>query len=334
MYDFEDIRALGRELDPGRPPQRLRQRILDGLSPVAVAPQPIRRQGSPRRWRLGLAAVGLAAAVAAGAVAVHTVGVGPAADLGPTAGHGHGPAGAVDAAALLSGAGRAVRAEAPRPVRADQFVYMESQTTATVRNEGTGAETVTSGRRQVWQSVDGTRDGMVRFTRSPDGQVQESRLPGCRAGQQTDAKGGVTVDQACTAHPAYRDDLPTDADAMLEYLYRAGAGTQNPRDQQAFTVGVDLVRDTALPPAIRAAVFDALAKIPSVTFAGDVVDPAGRPGLAVAITEVQQSRAELIFDKQKHTLLGVRETTVDGGRVLDAAALLKIVIVDRIGATG
>jgi len=329
MYDFDDVTDLGRDLDPGPPPQRLRQRVLDGFHPAVAEAPPARRHPGPRRWRLGLAAAGVAAAVALGAVAVLTL------DRGNAAGPARPSAGAtVEAAAFLSDAARAVRAKAARQVRADQFVYVESLTTTLSRDEKTGTETVGSARRQVWRSVDGTRDGSVRTTRNSDGQVQESRLPGCRDGRETASKGGVAVEQACTAQRAYRDDLPTDADAMLTYLYEVGAGTKNPRDQQAFTAGVDLIRETAVPPATLAAVFDALARIPSVTFAGDVVDPAGRPGIAVTITEVQQSRAELVFDKQGRTLLGERVTALDGGRTRSATALLTMAIVDHVGATG
>lgn len=334
MRDVNGFDDLGQVLDPpGPPPQHLRTRVLEQIM-VAARPEPAQAAGSgarvgrrrfPARLGLGLAA-GLVAAVAGGAVAVQSLGTGV--DLDPPTDRA-----VADAASFLTGAARQVRARAAAPVRPDQFVYVESQTTAISRDEATGAERVETARREAWRSVDGARDGSVRTT-GPDGRSRENRLPGCRDGKETQSKGGVTVELACTPHPAYRADLPTDPAAMLERLHALGAGTKNPRDQQAFTAGVDLVRETQLPPAVLAAVLDALARIPSVTLVGDVVDSAGRPGVAVTITEAQESRAELIFDRGAGTVLGERTTALDGGRILSATAVTKVAVVDRIGVTG
>jgi hypothetical protein len=163
-------------------------------------------------------------------------------------------------------------------------------------------------------------------------------LPGCRDGKQTQSKGGQSETTACTPLPGYVADLPTDAKAMLDYLYDHASGG-NPRDQEAFTAAGDLIREAYLSPAALAAVFDAVARIPGVAVVGDVTDQAGRHGVAVALTEVQGMRTELIFDKTSHAFLGTRSVMVrdsDGlhkGDVFESSAVLKVAIVDRVGQT-
>jgi hypothetical protein len=91
--------------------------------------------------------------------------------------------------------------------------------------------------------------------------------------------------------------------------------------------------------ASLAAVFDAVARIPVVAVVGDVTDEAGRGGIAVALTEVQGDREELIFDRRTRAFLGERSVEVrdqDGlkaGQVLNSTAMLRVAIVDRVGQT-
>jgi hypothetical protein len=129
---------------------------------------------------------------------------------------------------------------------------------------------------------------------------------------------------------------PTDADRMLTYLYQQGSGTKNPRDQGAFDAAGDLIREAYLSPASLSAVFAALARIPGVTVVGDVTDEAGRTGVAVALTEVQGMRTELIFDRRSGAYLGERSVMVKdegglkAGQVINATAVLKVAVVDSI----
>jgi hypothetical protein len=325
MRDFDIIGDLGRTLDPsGPPPHRLRARVLDEL----MTPRTETTVRKPRRrWVFGLAAAAAALAATAAAVVVS------AGNVDVEREPARGPLAFTNAATLLTGAADRARGLAAPIVRPDQFVYTETVATARSRNEATGEEKVETLRRQAWQSVDGTRDGSARTApRDGTGQTREDRLAGCRDGRETHTKGGKTVEVACVPSPAYRTDLPTDTDAMLRYLKEKGAGTRNPGNQQAFTVGADLIGDAYLSPAARAALLEALARIPSVTIVGDVTDEAGRPGVAVTITEAQDSRAEIIFDKVTGDVLGKRTTALDG-RVLYSAAVLTVAIVDAVGAT-
>ncbi|WP_433210659.1 CU044_5270 family protein [Dactylosporangium sp. CS-047395] len=216
------------------------------------------------------------------------------------------------AAEVLHGAAAEARAQTALTPRDDQFVYIESRTKAAALMPGVRA-TFPEEQRTVWLSADGSRPGLLR-TESGDLPLPNER--------------------------GYRADLPTDTEVMRKYLYDHASGG-NPRDQQAFTTAADLIREAYLSPAALAAVFDAVARIPGVDVVGDVTDDAGRPGVAVALTEVQGMRTELIFDKATHAFLGVRSVMVRDdptsglvrGDIFSSASVLRTAIVDRAGQT-
>jgi hypothetical protein len=249
----------------------------------------------------------------------------------------HAPASSAAASEVLHDAAAQARHRPAVPVRGDQFVYVDSLTSNVVY-EGDGKNRITfeSAHRTVWLSADGTRDSLMRS----DG--RDETIAGCRDGHRSTQKGKLTVTEECRPNPGYVGGLPSDGDAMLAYLYRgtADAGPdKNPRDQQAFTAAGDLIHEGYVEPASLAAVFDAVARIPGVTVIGDVTDKAGRPGVAVAMNEVQGDRYELIFDKATGAFLGVRSVVVRAsegvqvGDVIEATAVLKVGIVDRVGQT-
>jgi hypothetical protein len=330
-----DVATTG-ALDPASPipPQRLRRRVLaETAQETGRAGFRLPRLTMPSTgWRIA-AAGGLAAALTAGVLTSQVVNVG-----------GNPPASTASAAVrILQGAASEARSRPAVAVRGDQFIYAESITTAIGMAQGQDSDpgdmTVISQRRQAWLSADGTRDGMIRERAESGGDAKVMEMPGCRDGIRVQSKGGKAFGQPCEPEAHYRMDLPTDADGMLAYLYRAGGDTRNPRDQDAFNAAGDLIREAYLSPASLAAVFDAVAQIPGVTVIGEVKDEAGRTGVAVALTQVQGSRTELIFDARTHAFLGERSTQVrnqDGlkaGQVLDSTAVLKIAIVDRAGQT-
>jgi hypothetical protein len=77
-------------------------------------------------------------------------------------------------------------------------------------------------------------------------------------------------------------------------------------------VGDDL-RETAASPAQRAALYEVAARIPGVELVGRVTDSAGRPGIAVAMTDTSsRSRQVLIFDPTTSQLLAEEQTVVAG----------------------
>jgi hypothetical protein len=244
-----------------------------------------------------------------------------------------------EAAHLLQNAALAalnLPVEVPGP---DRYVYVESVTAYAngEAHDGTivwrlGGPKV----RRIWLSVDGTNDGLLRERPQSDpGGWTETPLAGCRDGHLNPVPRQVGAGGPCRPMPAYRGDLPTGTDAMVRYLYRNSHG-ENPPDQQAFVTVGDLIREAYLPPAALSALYSAAARIPGVSVQRDVVDAAGRHGIAVA-RAFNGIRHELIFDPATYEFLGEREVvTRDGdgltaGQLFGSAAVLRVAIVARPG---
>lgn len=327
MNELTALDRLGMELDPPAelPPARLRYRVLNQVAQGASPARRVRLTG----WRLATAG-GLAAVVTVGVLAAQVLQVGD-----------HAPASSASASEILRGAAAQAQRQPSVVVRGDQFVYVESITTNVSLPQGheprPGEITSASKQRRIWLSADGSRDGrLLERTTSGTAAGLDLVLPGCRDGKSVQTKGGTSATVPCEPQANYHGDLPTDADRMLAYLYEQGSGTKNPRDQGAFDAGGALIREAYLSPASLGAVFAALARIPGVTVVGDVTDEAGRAGVAVALTEVQGMRTELIFDRRSGVYLGERSVMVrdegglKAGQVINATAVLKVAIVDSI----
>jgi len=308
MNEMTILDDLGATLDPaGSPPPDLRRRVLT----QTVRP-------SRRRWLRLAVAGGLAATVTAVALVLQVV---PLGDRPPAA--------RAQAADILLAAAAQATLQPDQVVRPEQFIAIESVATVRSTRESTGESIVHAVHRWAWLSADGTHDGLIR-EQNRAGDSTDLPVPGCTDGHVTQSKGGVTAVSPCTPDPAYVEGLPTTVDGMLVYLYRNADSTKNPRDQEAFQAAANLIGEAYRRPAVLAAVYGALAKIPGVAVVGDVTDEAGRSGVAISLREVQGTRTDLIFDPASHAYLGVR--TVAGDEVQYSAAVLSISIVDRVGA--
>ncbi|GAA1644215.1 CU044_5270 family protein [Actinoplanes couchii] len=132
-------------------------------------------------------------------------------------------------------------------------------------------------------------------------------------------------------------ELPADPDVLLEQVYAATKeDTNKPRDHAAFDYIGDTVDESALSPALTGALFRAAAKIPGVTMVEKSVDALGRPGVAVAMTYLDE-RTEWIFDPATFEYLGQRSylvaDTLDGkaGTLTGTSAVIERAVVDKAG---
>jgi hypothetical protein len=95
----------------------------------------------------------------------------------------------------------------------------------------------------------------------------------------------------------------------------------------------------SVDPQTTAFLYRVAAEIPHTTVVPDAADAAGRHGVAITIDGGGQDREEWIFDRTTYAFLGYRDVTVgdtvDGkaGSVLQATAVLRRAVVDRIGDT-
>lgn len=221
------------------------------------------------------------------------------------------------AAALLEDIALAAEhADVPGDIRDDQFVYVRSKVSWSGYDMGKGTGMIEPVReREVWESVDGSRRGMVtdlyrKFDRTP---VEADRQD-CYRTLQT---------------------LPTDPDKMYAWLNRTSHGS-NSKNEANFVLVADLVNESLMPPAQAAALYRAAAEIPDVFVIADAVDAAGRHGVAIARND-RGRRFELIFDKETKEYLGERQVVLkDGeglkkGDVAARTAVLERAVVDRAG---
>ncbi|GAB4059422.1 CU044_5270 family protein [Catellatospora paridis] len=314
MTELELLRGLRDDVAPARR-SALDQGRAQLLNAMTAPAQAVPRTPAPRfrlRWRIATAA---ALALVATAIAAPAVIGGRGADNPDIT--------RTDAVFVLTAAATAADAQQPVPERPDQYVYVAS--TGTVHGETfacepaarTACTTVPDPdmriERQIWGSVDGTRDGLLR----------------------TRADGAQGWDEFALESPgprAYLDNLPTDPQAMLAHL----RGTVSGKDRkysaagmQEFSRARDLLGENYLPPASLAALYQALATVPGITVTQDVTDAADRLGVAVGI-DVPTARIELIFEPDSYTYLGSRVLNPDG-TIDQETAQLRIAIVDRVG---
>ncbi|WP_372662415.1 CU044_5270 family protein [Amycolatopsis kentuckyensis] len=237
-----------------------------------------------RRWFWAAGAtIGLAAAITA------VVALAPADRVGIGAGVAH-----ADPVKVLTEAASTALKEPAKPPRPDQFLYVKT-------------EYAIPPNREVWLSVDGTRDSLI-------GNVKEG---GCRNGKApmygtNDPRAEGTL-QDCVPRSIYRTDLPTTADGMLAYLY----AKEEDRDGRAGYIGkavYTLAYEQVLQPASYAALFEAAAKVPGLTALDHVTDGAGRPGVGIRFPVPAGSpKAQpivLVFDATTYQFLGTEDSAV------------------------
>jgi hypothetical protein len=263
-----------------------------------------RTRRSHRRTAITIAAAGLAIAIAI-PIALPGGGTGSA-----------GPA----AAALLHRVALRAAQQPPEPAPGPgQYLYTRSESAPTqlyVVGDGTTFMFIQPSVRQTWTGPDGSgrilnTSGAVTFPTEAD------RARWIAAGSP-DLYENVTEDEFFGPDGLlYADyaDLPTDPEELLELIERreiVGVGGPN-GDWETFVIIGDLLRGTYTSPEVRAALYQVAADLPGVELVGEVVDGTGRPGVAVAYTNMNSdapSRTELIFDPRTAALLGRNEVLV------------------------
>jgi hypothetical protein len=329
------LRRWGTELDPPgtMPPPALRVRILN-RQPTRP---PRRPAAAPRMaWSLALSA-GLAVAVTGGVFWAQD----PHSVQAPDPGSASVPA-TVNGMQILHNAAVVVGQQPVAAPRPDQVLFTEEVSIGIARIVGSdGTVTTKPGTpqlRQVWNSVDGTRDGLIRGRPvTGAGLSFTDAVPACRGGRMpvvgADGKiiPGRFEPMRCQALPAFLPGLPTDAEAMLNWLYtNGGSGKLSGPDRSvaAFNAAFGLIERYYLTPATKAALFEALSRLPGVTVQTDVVDLAGRHGVAVRVAPSPSSPAgaspgaqvkagQLIFDPASYAFLGTTSLAILRQAVVD-----------------
>ncbi|SIQ97014.1 CU044_5270 family protein [Micromonospora avicenniae] len=300
----------------------LKAHVAQRAETVPVA----RRAGSRVRFLRGrrlIGVFGLAVALTAGGLAVQAIGVGDRPP--PTA----------DAAEIFRLAADAARQQPELTARPDQYVFTELLTTT---RELPDSGPYITARAQLWQSAGGIAHTQARYRpeTGPDGW---SELRVIRPIDPGDPRRELDE----LPSPAYHGDLPTDPAELLRYLREHPVDLHLPEgaDEQAVYGDESMAYTTArsmlrgyVPPRALAALFELLARQPgAVVMSGDVVDAAGRHGVAIRMPGVIGGNEDLIFDRDTHVYLGNRGSVIRNGKesLQSADALLRVAIVDRPG---
>ncbi|GAA0939308.1 CU044_5270 family protein [Actinocorallia libanotica] len=168
-----------------------------------------------------------------------------------------------------------------------------------------------------WYPVGGQSPGMWRgggegYQVPWPGEIKPERVSGsgwiCESYRNVSEAGrrDMKVVPDCKAgDDRYRRDLPTDVEAMSEWLYSPKKNDPSPPDMRAFNKVVETIRGHYVPPKSRAALFAAASRIPGTVLIEDVTDLVGRKGVAVGMAW-DGVRSDLIFDAATFEFLGER----------------------------
>jgi hypothetical protein len=247
----------------------------------------------------------------------------------------------------------ATNAAEPTP-RPHQWVY-----TKELRVEYGGHKPVTI---ELWDRVDGKQFARPTSNRRTAGtpNVRKERMQllpvpqGCPPGQPQRIRPAVGLGR-WFPNPAA---VPTDPDGLLTAIYQlvkdptcAPIPVGDTVQDRAFML-IDGMLQTVQPAEVRAALYQALAKIPGVTVAQGATDAAGRRGVAFARAAAIEGpgssdwlRLEIILDSHTYRYLGARHvvtrdhfipdtpsgskgTRFRKGQVLVSRAQLALAIVD------
>jgi hypothetical protein len=335
MNDLTSLRDLGDTLDQelrGPSPQ-LRHRVLTGIGQQRA--RIAGRQPWSARRRLAVTGV-LAMALAAALLAASTLRL-----------WGASPAASAQAAQILHLAAVAAQRQPALTTGPSQFIYVQSvETAATLTGSSDGRITsvhLSTNLREIWNSVSGTRDGLLReqprsgtAPGQPTGPWQTTSLAVCSHSWTTPVAGAaLTPPGRCVPQPAVPTGLPTSIQAMVAYLYRNSHG-QNPPAVEAFITAGDLIRESYVRPSALAALFAAAAQLPGVSVVPRAVNAAGQRGIAVQ-QRFRGISQQLIFNPRTYAFIGERQVAVSAasglraGTILDSTAILRLAVVDRAG---
>jgi len=281
-----------------------------------------------RRSRLRLVAV--LAGVAALLVALPTLILGGDGKVQPALGQ-----------VLRAAATTAATQPAEPPPGPGQYFYTRSREAyLTTSVEATRAWSVLVPRiRQTWIAANGT--GRARAVAAkPEFLTAGQRRAWKAAGSPHLGSGGVE-DFALSGQPFLdTSNLPTEPKALRRLIEarkipRVGGP---PGEAETFTLIGDMLRNTYLPPAFRAALYRVVGELPKVELRGEVKDPVGRTGIGVAYTKGSTTH-ELIFDPETSALLGEREVAarripelqVPAGTETGSVTYLESKVVDSLG---
>ena len=250
----------------------------------------------------------------------------------------------------------------PLTVRPDQFVYSHSRgqvTTGIPVGADGEAQVVSETETKAWFAADGLRMVRIEMTNNvnarpatdedarklaahgkslPKPFTQVAPNPNGNPKEQLpiDQPSEPGVDNPTLSWVA---SLPTDPEQLLA-VFRAAAGpsTKHDNDYLTFKTAASFAAraDALLTPAVRTALYQAIALLPGIERVPGQVDLSGRTGVAIG-RNAEGFRYEIILDPVTSRVIGSRMVATAGADVPAGTVIVwsstDKVVVDEVGAT-
>jgi hypothetical protein len=310
-----------RELDPvpssveeEAAPDELLQTIL---ASDAVGSAPSHRRAAPR-WRRGWVLAPLTAAAALALVLA----------VGLPGGEG-GDSGSIGA---LDNVAAAAAAEPPAAELPYLFLKTRSLSVATTVAGGEAWSVYESELREEWSSPDGS--GRVRTAKEAPAFVGPGDRHAWEAAGSPNflahgfAGSSTERDVPVSGFPSAAD-LPTDPDLLARRLRdeaEEGQGSAPVAARMLELIAEDL-RNPAVDPEQRAALYEAAQQVPGLEYLGQTSDPEGRPGKAVGINSGYSggpTTYSLIYDPNSTEVLAYEIRALDPSAYADSGGPLLV----------
>ncbi|WP_326786260.1 CU044_5270 family protein [Streptomyces sp. NBC_00151] len=221
---------------------------------------------------------------------------------------------ALNAAQVLRRAADRSRADdngMPIP-RDDQYMYSKEITHRTYDRRGRKMRLVD----ECWLSVDGSKTTRYIY----NGRIQD------------DPPLGKHEVQSIPLQYSKLKKWPTDPDELLKWFGggRTPGGSEEAGMFAYFEACLFLRGPRVLPPGLRAAAFEAVAKLPAIKIDHDRVDALGRHGIGISYPKMAFG---LVFDPETYAYLGMFERghSDKNGGFSQVKAVVSQGVVDRIG---
>ncbi len=238
---------------------------------------------------------------------------------------GRGDAPTAAAAETLTRVARVAAAQpAPAALGPGEYFYTKSRGASLSTSDSGGRvwSTLVPITRQLWIARDGSgrlleKTGEPEFLSAADKRAWEAAgSPPLGANETSDKRfeaGGLF----------FRDTerLPTEPEELAEVVRARAAGTDVPVNVEMFVVVGDLLRETRTSPELRSALYQVAADIPGIELVGEVKDPVGRIGVAVAVSSDYSGaleRRQMIIDPRTGDLLAEEAVLLRGAKFVQA----------------
>ena len=296
MDDLESLKTYApATVSPSTAATSAARAALQARIETASAPRAMRTRGQRHAWRWVATA---AAALAVAAIGAYVVLGGV--DRPDTA-----------AASVLHQAAATARSQpSPAPLAAGEYLYVKSEGVGLITTSLANGATVNARAtsiREVWM---GAHSRLRETSGKPKFVTAKDRQAWIDAGRPQFYQPGTSTDSLGTYKPL---DLPTNPTILYAQLKLQATGHGTGLYNEMFVLVGDDLRETATLPAVRAALYEVAARIPGVELVGNVTDPAGRAGVAVAMTDTKShARQVLTLDPKTSQLLDEAETVTAG----------------------